>query len=118
VIAEEMEALGASLEGGVWQYDGEPVEIIVLIRTEDERRDIGDYVANQLEEVGFTTFRDYRPAADASPIWLFKLTPMMVCSMSTPVAGSLPWYRATWLTTSNSSTPNVVADYHCAGIHP
>jgi peptide/nickel transport system substrate-binding protein len=89
VIAEEMETLGASLEGGVWQYDGEPVEIIVLIRTEDERRDIGDYVANQLEEVGFTTFRDYRPAADASPIWLF----------ADPNDGLFHVYTGGWITT-------------------
>ena len=42
VITEEMEALGAELVNGVWNYDGAPVEIIVLIRTEDERLQIGD----------------------------------------------------------------------------
>jgi len=88
VIAEEVEALGARLEGGGWQYDGEPVEIIVLIRTEDERRDIGDYVANQLEEVGFRTFRDYRPAADAAPIWI----------QADPAEGLFHIYTGGWIT--------------------
>jgi peptide/nickel transport system substrate-binding protein len=70
IIAEEMEALGAELVGGVWQFEGEPVEISILIRTEDERLAIGDYVGNQLEDIGFTVIRDYKTAAEASPIWL------------------------------------------------
>ncbi|MBX3000942.1 MAG: hypothetical protein KF893_20640 [Caldilineaceae bacterium] len=70
VISAEMEALGATLVNGVWQYEGEPVEISVLIRTEDERRLVGDYVATQLESIGFTAIRDYKTAAEASPIWI------------------------------------------------
>ncbi len=69
LIGEEMEALGATLEGGKWTYEGEPVEISVLIRIEDERMQIGDYISNQLEDIGFTVIRDYKKAADASPIW-------------------------------------------------
>jgi peptide/nickel transport system substrate-binding protein len=68
-IAAEMEDMGAELVGGQWQYNGAPVEIILLIRTEDTRRQIGDYVANQLEDIGFVTVREYRSAAEASPIW-------------------------------------------------
>jgi peptide/nickel transport system substrate-binding protein len=64
-----MEELGATLVGGKWQYEGAPVEIILLIRTEDERLGLGDYVGNQLEEIGFTVVRDYKTAAEASPIW-------------------------------------------------
>jgi peptide/nickel transport system substrate-binding protein len=70
VITEEMEELGATKVDGVWQYEGEPVEIIVLIRTEDTRRLIGDYVANQLEDLGFVAVRDYKTAGEAGPIWL------------------------------------------------
>jgi peptide/nickel transport system substrate-binding protein len=69
VIGAEMEALGAEMDGGVWTYNGDPVEITLLIRNEDTRLQIGDYVANQLEDIGFTTIRDYRTAAEASPIW-------------------------------------------------
>jgi peptide/nickel transport system substrate-binding protein len=68
-MAAEMEAMGAELVGGQWQYNGAPVEIILLIRTEDTRLEIGDYVANQLEDIGFATIRDYRSAGEASPIW-------------------------------------------------
>jgi peptide/nickel transport system substrate-binding protein len=69
VISAEMEALGAEMDNDLWTYNGDPVEITVLIRTEDTRLQIGDYVANQLEDIGFTTIRDYRSAAEASPIW-------------------------------------------------
>jgi peptide/nickel transport system substrate-binding protein len=37
VITAEMEALGAEMVDGVWQYNGEPAVIIGLIRVEDER---------------------------------------------------------------------------------
>lgn len=70
VIAAEMEALGATQVDGQWTYNGAPVELTALIRTEDERTQIGDYVANQLENIGFTVIRDYKTAAEASPIWL------------------------------------------------
>ena len=37
-----------------WYYNGEPVTIKAVIRVEDERRDIGDHFAAQLERLGFT----------------------------------------------------------------
>ncbi len=89
IIAEEMETLGAELVDGTWQYEGEPVEIIVLIRTEDERQDIGDYVSNQLEDIGFTVTRDYRTAAEASPIWI----------QGNPEDGQFHIYTGGWITT-------------------
>lgn len=70
VITEEMEALGAEQgEDGTWTFNGEPVEITGIIRTEDERQQIGDYVAGQLEDIGFTVIRDYKTSAEAAPIW-------------------------------------------------
>lgn len=89
VITEEMRALGAELVGGRWQYRGQPVDIIVLIRPEDERREIGDYVASLLENLGFTTTRDYRPAAEASPIWF----------SGNPAEGRYHIYTGGWITT-------------------
>ncbi|HRU94820.1 MAG TPA: ABC transporter substrate-binding protein [Anaerolineae bacterium] len=70
VISAEMEKLGATLVDGKWQYNGAPVTLIGLIRVEDERRDVGDYVANQLEDIGFTVTRDYKTGSEASPIWM------------------------------------------------
>ncbi|MBL8056574.1 MAG: hypothetical protein JNK29_07735, partial [Anaerolineales bacterium] len=92
VITEEMEKLGATLTDGKWTYNGEPVEIIGLIRTEDERRDIGDYVATQLENLGFTVRRDYKSAAEASPIWL----------RGDPADGQFHYYTGGWVVTNVS----------------
>lgn len=88
IITEEMEALGATMED-VWMYNGEPVEISVLIRIEDRRRDIGDYVSSQLEDIGFTVIRDYRPASEASPCWLRTDT----------AEGCFHIYTGGWITT-------------------
>lgn len=90
VIAVEMEKLGATLVSGKWQYEGAPVEIIILIRTEDERRQIGDYVASQLEAIGFTAIRDYKTAGEASPIWM----------SGDPNAGQFHIYTGGWVTTA------------------
>ncbi len=68
IIAEEMVKLGAERVGGKWYYKGEPVEIIILIRVEDERREIGDYIGNLLADIGFEVVLDYRTSAEATPI--------------------------------------------------
>jgi peptide/nickel transport system substrate-binding protein len=85
-----MEALGAELVGGVWNWNGEPVEVSILIRTEDERVQIGDYVGNQLEDIGFTVIRDYKTAAEASPIWI----------SGDPALGLFHIYTGGWITTA------------------
>lgn len=64
-IALAMTQAGAVLQDGRWRYRGESVTLRFVIRTEDERRDIGDTVAGLLEEVGFTVerlHRDFGPA--------------------------------------------------------
>lgn len=72
IIGEEMVALGAELIDGKWTYEGEPVELIFLIRTDSDgtRVPIGDYVSNQLEDVGFTVDRQYKTSSEASPLWV------------------------------------------------
>lgn len=89
VITEEMEKLGARLVDGKWHYKGEPVQLIMLIRTEDERREVGDYVASLLEDLGFTVDRQYKTAAEASPIWIG----------SDPNKGLFHIYTGGWVTT-------------------
>jgi len=86
IITAEMEGMGATLEGGVWTFDGAPVNLIFLIRTEDNRLASGDYVSNQLEAIGFTVTRDYKTAAEAGPIWLG--------------AGEFHIYTGGWVTTA------------------
>ena len=40
--------------GGQWTYKGTPITIQLLARLEDQRHQIGDYVAAQLRSIGFT----------------------------------------------------------------
>jgi peptide/nickel transport system substrate-binding protein len=89
-ITREMERLGARLEGGRWMHEGAPVRIIVLIRSEDERKRIGDYVANLLEDVGFRVERLYRTAEEASRIWI----------AGEPSAGGWHLYTGGWISTA------------------
>jgi peptide/nickel transport system substrate-binding protein len=89
VIAKEMGNLGSRLVNGKWNYGGQPVEIILLIRTEDERRAIGDYLGDQLEAIGFTVDRQYKSAAEASPVWMG----------SDPNDGLFHIYTGGWITT-------------------
>ena len=92
IINEEMEALGAEMVDGLWHYEDEPVEIIFLIRTEDERKEIGDYVSTMLEDLGFSVIRDYKTAAEASPIWI----------RTEPSEGLFHIYTGGWITTAIS----------------
>ncbi len=93
VIDAEMEALGAVKgDDGKWQYNGEPVTLIGLIRIEDERLAIGDYVSNLLEDIGFAVQRDYKTSAEASPCWL----------RGDPDEGCAHFYTGGWVSTAIS----------------
>lgn len=87
VITQEMQRLGAELRDNRWYYNNEPVKLIFIIRTEDKRREVGDYVATLLENVGFTVDRQYKTAAEASPIWIG----------SDPADGKWHLYTAGWV---------------------
>jgi len=92
VITAEMEKLGAVLTAGKWNYNGEPVTIKFIIRTEDERREIGDYVSTQLENIGFTIDRMYKTSSEASPLWIG----------GDPANGEWHIYTGGWVTTAIS----------------
>jgi len=89
IIFEELEEMGAENVGGKWYYDGEIVTLKMLIRTEDQRKEIGDYVSDLLEDLGFETDRMYRTSAEASPIWLF----------GDPADGEFHIYTGGWIST-------------------
>lgn len=89
MIEEEMTAMGAELEEGIWHYEGNPVEMTVLIRVEDERHEQGDYVASLLEDQGFVVERRYVTADEASPIWM----------TGDPHAGEWSIYTGGWIST-------------------
>lgn len=86
IVVAEMEKLGATLEDGKWYYRGRLVVVKVLIRNEDERRAIGQYFANQLEQLGFSVTRILKSGAEASPIW-----------MGDPATGEWDVYTGAWI---------------------
>lgn len=93
VISAEMEALGATKNAdGKWEFNGAPVTIIFIIRTEDQRTPIADYMSNQLESIGFTVDRQYKSRSEASPIW----------AGSDPNEGQWNIYTGGWISTAIS----------------
>lgn len=92
VISDEMKTLGATQdESGKWQFNGQPVKLIFLIRPDSDgtRKPIGDYVASQLEKAGFTVDRQYKKSSEAGPIW----------QKSDPVECQWNMYTAAWSST-------------------
>jgi peptide/nickel transport system substrate-binding protein len=90
IIAAEMTTLGATAGAdGKFQYKDKPVSLEFLIRSDGDgtRKPLGDYVAGQLEKVGFTVVRDYKKSSEASPIWIG----------SDPVDGKWNVYTAGWI---------------------
>ena len=71
VIDAEMPGMGAELADGKWAFNGEPITLTFLIRSDGDgtRQPMGDYVSNQLETVGFTVDRQYKTSSEAFPIW-------------------------------------------------
>lgn len=107
VVTTEMESLGATLEGGVWTFNGEPVNIIALIRIEDVRLQIGNYISNQLEELGFTVERLERTSSELAPLW----------QSSDPAECQWHFYTGGWINTavSRSSVDNFDGFYNARG---
>lgn len=73
VIDAEMSGMGAELGAdGKWQFNGAPITLAFLIRSDGDgtRQPMGDYISNQLENVGFTIDRQYKTSSEVFPIWL------------------------------------------------
>lgn len=66
MIDEAMTAAGAVKEGDVWTYEGNPIQIKIVTRVEDERRDIGDLVRASLEQAGFQVAPQYQEFGPAT----------------------------------------------------
>jgi peptide/nickel transport system substrate-binding protein len=54
MVENSMVLAGAEKRAGKWYYRDNPVTIKAMIRVEDERRDMGDMFAAELEKLGFT----------------------------------------------------------------
>ena len=93
VIKAEMEEMGAELTEGKWHYQGEAVELIFIIRSEDIRENIGNYIADELESIGFNVRRKYMTGAEAGPVFM----------LGDPRDGA--WHLVTGAWTSSSHVP-------------
>ena len=73
IINSEMLTLGAVKTDGIWQFNDLPVVIKFIIRNDSDglRIPMGNYMADQLESIGFTTERHYLSSNDAREYWLF-----------------------------------------------
>jgi peptide/nickel transport system substrate-binding protein len=88
VISAKMEELGFTKGAdGKWMQGDQPVVIIGIIRTEDERNEFGDYLCAQLENIGFTCDRQYKSRREATPIWY----------SGDPYEGLWHFYTAGWI---------------------
>ena len=92
IVAQEMESLGAEMVTDTWTYEGEPVELIGLIRSEDKRTQMGDYFADQLEDLGFGVQRQHKTSSEASQCW----------TGTDPHEGCFHFYTGGWVSTSIS----------------
>jgi len=97
IIDERMAALGAEKVDGIWTYNGSPISLQFVIRTEDNRRPIGDYLSAQLELLGFEVERLYKNRTEASPYWV----------QSDPAEGTWHLYTAGWIAPSISRDEGV-----------
>jgi peptide/nickel transport system substrate-binding protein len=87
ILALSIGLIGCEGEG---EDIGDPVTVKFLIRNEDQRLDIGDYVGNQLEDLGFTVVRQYGTSGDLSPLWYG----------SDPADGLWNVYTGAWINTA------------------
>ena len=92
-ITAALTEMGATVGAdGKFMFNDAPLSVIYIIRTEDERRPIADYIANQMESIGFTVDRQYKTRTEASPIWV----------QSNPTDGLWNMYSGGWITTQIS----------------
>ena len=75
-----------------YYYNGTLVSVKVLIRTEDERYQMGDYLGDQLAALHFDVTRTYGTSGVLSPLW----------RVSDPDLGLWNAYTAGWVSTSVS----------------
>jgi peptide/nickel transport system substrate-binding protein len=92
-IYNALEKAGAYLNAttGTWYYNNTEIEVNALIRIEDERLDAGDYLAGQLERLGFKVNYLHRSSGDAYQYWGV---------LAPSVAGDWHFYTAGWISTA------------------
>lgn len=88
IIDEEIVAMGCTIEGGKYMRDGKALEVKFLIRNDGDQTRLGwgNYLADQMEKVGFTVIRQKGAGRELSPIWI----------QSDPKGGEWHMYTGGW----------------------
>ena len=87
ILALSMGLIGCEGEGE--GPTGDLIELNVLIRTEDEREDIGNYLVTVLQDLGFDAVAQYGISSVLGPIW-----------QGEPSLGTWHAYTGGWVSTS------------------
>jgi peptide/nickel transport system substrate-binding protein len=113
IITDAMNEAGAQEENGKWTFNGRPVSISILIRSDNQPlRSVGELVASELEKAGFTVKRNYGDLNKANTVvygsnpqdlgWnvyteafggtggFVKYNPVIPSQMYAPYFGSMP----------------------------
>lgn len=60
MITQVLNSAGATKEDDKWMYKDKPITIKLMIRQDDApRKSLGESIASQLEEIGFTVLKEY-----------------------------------------------------------
>ena len=60
IISEKLEQSGAKKINGIWNFNDEPIEITIFIRSDDPvRKSIGEILSSDLESIGFIVKKDF-----------------------------------------------------------
>ncbi len=88
MIDEEIQTMGVKIENGKYMYNGQPLKVTFLIRSDGDltRKGWGNYLADQMEKVGFTVERKEGAGSDLSPLWI----------SSEPTSGQWSLYTGGW----------------------
>lgn len=112
VITHEMEAQGAALgDDGFWHYNGEPVKLLFVIRNDDPdqaRLHLGNYIADELESIGFKVQRIYEDSYGA----------MALCFERDPWEGGWHLCTAGWAGRDMSFMGLRIAEYYTSFSRP
>ena len=54
MVSKEMISAGATLENGFWHFNDKRIDLKFIVRTEDERWDIGNTIRSSLQDLGFS----------------------------------------------------------------
>ena len=131
IIDKILVSNGAIKLDGKWTYKGSPISFKFMIRSDDSpRKSMGEILANQLENIGFTTERNYGDLNKANLVvygtdpqelaWqvyteafggtsaFVRYNPVVAAQMYSPYFGKMPgWANPSFWNYQNSSLDNI-----------